>query len=103
MCGIAGMMAPPAGRVTREAVTRMAARLRHRGPDDGGDWLDSGERVGLGHRRLSILDLSSAGRQPMVSPSGRYVLTFNGEVYNFEELRRFLESAGLRFRSQSDT
>src|SRR5437899_1408962 len=103
MCGIAGMMAPPAGRVTREAVTRMAARLRHRGPDDGGDWLDSGERVGLGHRRLSILDLSSAGRQPMVSPSGRYVLTFNGEVYNFEELRRFLESAGFRFRSQSDT
>jgi glycosyltransferase involved in cell wall biosynthesis len=70
----------------------MADRLYHRGPDDGGAWVDEAAGIALGHRRLSILDLSPAGHQPMVSPSGRYVIAFNGEVYNHLALRRDLEN-----------
>lgn len=81
----------------------MAQLLSHRGPDDSGVWLDPDAGVGLGHRRLSILDLSVAGRQPMVSASGRWVVSFNGELYNFRELRREMESAGVPFRGGSDT
>jgi asparagine synthase (glutamine-hydrolysing) len=70
----------------------MAEAIRHRGPDDGGVWLDEVAGIALSHRRLSILDLSPAGHQPMVSPSGRYVIAFNGEIYNHLELRRDLEN-----------
>src|SRR5688572_986267 len=83
----------------------MAASLRHRGPDDRGVWTDPEAGVALGFRRLSIMDLSEAGAQPMISATGRYVIAFNGEVYNFERLRARLESDGLSrgWRGHSDT
>jgi asparagine synthase (glutamine-hydrolysing) len=81
----------------------MTDALRHRGPDAGGTWTDVGERIALGHRRLSILDLSAAGAQPMHSGSGRYVITYNGEIYNFRALRSELEQKGVQFVGHSDT
>ncbi len=81
----------------------MADCLLHRGPDDGGSWADGEVGIGFGHRRLSIIDLSAAGRQPMLSANGRYVLTYNGEIYNAPELRRECEAAGIAFRGTSDT
>ena len=81
----------------------MAHQLAHRGPDDSGAWTDVKAGTALGHRRLSILDLSPTGRQPMVSEGGRFVITYNGEVYNFQELRRELEALGHTFRGHSDT
>ena len=77
--------------------------MAHRGPDDAGVYLTPDGRLGLGHRRLSILDLSSLGHQPMVSPEGRYWIVFNGEIYNFRELRKDLQAKGYDFRSESDT
>jgi asparagine synthase (glutamine-hydrolysing) len=81
----------------------MADRLTHRGPDDEGTWLDGAAGVALGHRRLSILELSPSGAQPMASASGRSVLAFNGEIYNHDELRRRLDGPGRRWRGRSDT
>src|SRR5579864_4213160 len=82
----------------------MSRALVHRGPDHAGVWLDEKAGVALGHQRLAILDLSAAGNQPMLSPDGRYVATYNGEIYNFEELRRLLsEEAGVNWRGGSDT
>jgi asparagine synthase (glutamine-hydrolysing) len=102
MCGITGYFAHNCDLVEWEASLQNAVRaLHHRGPDAGGVWLD--DRVGLGHRRLSILDLSARGRQPMASPSGRYVMVYNGEVYNFRDVRRELESAGQTFTSSGDS
>jgi asparagine synthase (glutamine-hydrolysing) len=104
MCGITGFWNPLGLQREDEAsLRRMVATLRHRGPDDDGLWLDSDAGIGLGHRRLSILDLSPLGRQPMVSTDGRWVLIYNGEIYNFRELRRVLEATGVRFRGHSDT
>ena len=104
MCGIAGFVFYDAAQGTREEVLRrMTASLSHRGPDGDGHWLDPSGIVALGHRRLAIVDLSEGGRQPMVSHSGRFVVTYNGEIYNFLELRRELEAAGCRFTSHSDT
>lgn len=102
MCGIAGVVQQK-GEVSREKLVAMTDRLARRGPDGAGYWLNVSAQVGLGHRRLSILDLSAAGAQPMVSPSGRYHITFNGEIYNFRELRAELETKGIRFRGHSDT
>src|ERR1035438_2278236 len=106
MCGIAGFL-DGSGSDTRdmlnEVVGRMTATLRHRGPDDGGVWVDPAAGVALGHRRLSIIDLSPTGAQPMASSCGRYVLVFNGEIYNFREVRTELISRGVRFRGSSDT
>jgi asparagine synthase (glutamine-hydrolysing) len=106
MCGIVGFVdgstASPAEEM-RAIVGRMSASLIHRGPDDGGVWADPASGVALGHRRLSILDLSPEGHQPMRSADGRFVIVFNGEIYNFAELRDALESAGHRFRGHSDT
>jgi asparagine synthase (glutamine-hydrolysing) len=105
MCGIAGvLMAGPAGEYELGAtVRRMTDRLVHRGPDDSGVWVDPQAGVGLGSRRLAIVDLSPAGHQPMSSSCGRYVIAYNGEVYNFEELRRDLEPQGRKFHGHSDT
>ena len=105
MCGIAGLVDTRPGDPTalRDALTRMTASLAHRGPDGADLWTDGAWGVGLGHRRLSIVDLSDAGRQPMVSACGRYVLTYNGEIYNAPELAAELESAGAAFRGHSDT
>lgn len=84
-------------------VRAMACALVHRGPDDAGVWIDEGAALGMGFRRLAILDLSPAGHQPMQSRSGRYVMTLNGEIYNFRELRGQLERSGYQFRGHSDT
>jgi len=84
-------------------VSEMIETMRYRGPDDSGTWAEATAGLGLGHARLSILDLSPEGHQPMVSASGRYVITFNGEVYNFAEVRRELEKQGICFRGHSDT
>jgi asparagine synthase (glutamine-hydrolysing) len=106
MCAIVGCIAPHADR---EALLRQVAsgmqRLAHRGPDDEGSWAETsqGTTVAFGHRRLSILDLSPSGHQPMVSSSGRYVIVFNGEIYNFREVRSALDSGGAALRSSGDT
>lgn len=108
MCGIAGFLEPNSRRSPEElevVALRMANTLRHRGPDDGGAWADAEAGVALGMRRLAILDLSQAGHQPMQSSSGRYVIVYNGEIYNYEELRRELKAQdGVpAFRGHSDT
>lgn len=107
MCGIAGLLVPP-GRQSleehlRAQIRHMSTTLAHRGPDDSGEWVDGEAQIALGHRRLSILDLSPLGHQPMTSESGRFVIVYNGEVYNYRDLRRDLEKCGHAFRSQSDT
>ncbi len=102
MCGIAGVWGDPQGDLEQTAW-RMVGALRSRGPDDAGVWCEKDIPLALGHARLSILDLSPEGHQPMASRSGRYVITYNGEVYNFEELRRDLSRAGYGFRGRSDT
>jgi len=103
MCGIAGILSPHAGCVAQDLLRRMTDTLHHRGPDDSDLWLDEAAGLGLGHRRLSILDLSPLGRQPMHSASGRFVICFNGEVFNFARLRAELEPLGHAFRGGSDT
>jgi asparagine synthase (glutamine-hydrolysing) len=105
MCGIAGVLiSSTAARSTRERdALAMADTLAHRGPDDQGIWTDLEAGVALTHRRLSIVDLSPAGHQPMTSADGRFVITYNGEIYNFQEIRPELEARGIRFRGHSDT
>lgn len=100
MCGIAGAVGEGAQTLT-PLVDTMMARLAHRGPDDAGLWAEPD--VALGHRRLSILDLTSAGRQPMASADGRYTITYNGEIYNYVELRDALRQRGHAFRTETDT
>ena len=90
-----------APRLTAQALERACASLAHRGPDDEGIHVDG--PVGLGHRRLSIIDVSAAGRQPMTNEDETVWLTYNGEIYNFRELRRLLEARGHRFRSHTDS
>jgi asparagine synthase (glutamine-hydrolysing) len=106
MCGLAGFLlrspGPQADALGR-TVSAMAERLRLRGPDDSGEWADGEAGIALGFRRLAIIDLSPAGHQPMTSASGRFVIAFNGEIYNFRALRAELEALGVRFRSHSDT
>jgi asparagine synthase (glutamine-hydrolysing) len=106
VCGIAGFLrsgSGGSGDQDADLVRRMADALHHRGPDDSGVWVDDAAGLAFGHRRLSIIDLSPLGHQPMVSRSGRTVLIYNGEVYNHRELRAELEGAGVEFRSESDT
>lgn len=101
MCGIAGYIQIRPQDDAAAALPHMAAAIAHRGPDGDGVWND--DLCGLGHTRLAIIDLSTAASQPMHSRDGRYVLTYNGEVYNFKELRSELEAAGCAFGSRSDT
>src|SRR3954465_2058092 len=105
MCGIAGIFSN--ARIDEQSVARMIGPIAHRGPDDQGIWIDADAGIGLGHRRLAIVDLSPAGHQPMSSADGRFVLTFNGEIYNHAELRRELEQRGAvpegGWRGHSDT
>ena len=99
MCGISGT----AGSVDGEALGRMTEALVHRGPDDGGVFVDESAAIGLGNRRLAILDLSLKGHMPMTSPETGITLTYNGEIYNYRELRRELSAMGHRFASDTDT
>lgn len=108
MCGIAGFVSavPRPGEGLAQTAQAMAAALAHRGPDDEGVWTDAQACVALAHRRLSVVDLSPQGHQPMASASGRYVIAFNGEIYNFEAVRRQLEEtmpAPIGWRGHSDT
>jgi asparagine synthase (glutamine-hydrolysing) len=105
MCGLTGYIDyRPATRQAREAiVAAMAQTLYHRGPDDGGVWVDAEAGAALGFRRLSIIDLSPLGHQPMVSADGRYVIVFNGEIYNFQDIRARLAQQGVVPRGHSDT
>ncbi|AXA80007.1 MULTISPECIES: asparagine synthase (glutamine-hydrolyzing) [Achromobacter] len=101
MCGIAGFLNLDGAPAAPELVKRMTDAIAHRGPDGEGCWTEG--PVGLGHRRLAIIDLSPSGHQPMRSGDGRYSLTYNGELYNYRELREELEAKGYRFGSTSDT
>lgn len=105
MCGIAGIFAYhyAASPVERAELLRIRDRMAARGPDGAGAWLSPDGRIGLGHRRLSIIDVSEAGAQPMASADGAHLITYNGEIYNYRKLRRELEARGHAFRTQSDT
>lgn len=106
MCGLAGFISVQSRVGTAEVyVEQMTRSITHRGPDDFGCWIDYDQKVALGHRRLSILDLSSAGHQPMMSGSGRYLMVFNGEIYNHLDCRAVLEKSSMlvNWRSSSDT
>ena len=99
MCGIVGLVQREA--VSSELLDEAARQLWRRGPDDAGVWSENG--AGLGHRRLSVIDPSSAGHQPMVSPDGRYVIVFNGEIYNHMEVREELGNDGWKGHSDTET
>ena len=106
MCGVVGLLriSASAPHLNLSALAdEMSHTLTHRGPDADGVWVDEAQGVAFGHRRLSIIDLSSTGAQPMVSASGRYVLTYNGELYNHPALRVKLEQVGFHFAGTSDT
>lgn len=100
MCGIAGLWQKDAGNRHIEA---MLASIWHRGPDNQGIWPNTSKQLYLGQQRLSIIDLSPGGHQPMLSETGRVAITYNGEIYNFQEIRQELEQSGINFRSSSDT
>lgn len=101
MCGIAGLINLDGAPTSAALLQRMTDAIAHRGPDGEGQWVEG--NVGLGHRRLSIIDLSPAAQQPMLSGDHRFVLSYNGEIYNFRELRAELEASGCQFRSRSDS
>ncbi|MFH1738284.1 MAG: asparagine synthase (glutamine-hydrolyzing) [bacterium] len=103
MCGILVSFHSGDKTVDPDTFRSLLDTLSHRGPDDSGIWSDSGGQITLGHRRLSILDLSPLGHQPMHSHDGRWTIVYNGEIYNWQELRENLESAGVSFRSHTDT
>ena len=102
MCGISGIFRSVGG-VDAGQITRLNDALVHRGPDDAGVWVSKDRKIGLGHRRLSIVDLSPTGKQPMHSGTGRFIAVYNGEIYNFRELRDDLMKLGQLFRGTSDT
>lgn len=103
MCGIAGILTTSSDGVSGATLDRMKDALQHRGPDDRGTYICGDRQAGLAHTRLAILDLSSTGHQPMSEGDGRYWITFNGEIYNFRQLRSRLEGEGEIFHSQTDT
>ena len=101
MCGIAGLIHLSGEPVSALILKRMTDAIAHRGPDGEGQWIEG--NVGIGHRRLAIIDLTAAGQQPMMSNDQRYILTYNGEIYNYRELRIELEALGYQFRSNTDS
>ena len=101
MCGITGLINLDGAPVSPVILKKMTDAIAHRGPDGEGHWIEG--HVGLGHRRLSIIDLSPAGQQPMISADHRFVLSYNGEIYNYRELRAELEAQGYLFRSKTDS
>src|SRR5690242_11462404 len=101
MCGITGYICFDNSKADRLTIERMNNSINHRGPDDEGVFIDG--NVGIGHRRLSILDLSSAGHQPMLSSDGKFAIVFNGEIFNYNEIRKKLVNLGHKFISQTDT
>lgn len=103
MCGIAGLRTSASAAELERRVDLMTTRLAHRGPDGSGHWIDADAGIALGHRRLAIVDLSAAGHQPMSSAGGQFVITYNGELYNTDEIRTALARAGVTFRGSSDT
>src|ERR1700746_2891442 len=105
MCGLNGIFAYHAAANSPDETELLMVRdaMRARGPDASGMWWSTDRRCGLGHRRLSILDLLDRASQPMASADGKMVITFNGEIYNYQALRVELEAAGARFRTTSDT
>ena len=105
MCGLNGIFAYHSAASSPAEAELLATReaMRRRGPDGAGIWWSEDRRCGLGHRRLSILDLSERASQPMISEDGRLVVVFNGEIYNYPTLRKELEAEGVRFRTTSDT
>src|SRR3954454_7081446 len=103
MCGIAGIVNVRGTPVEPAEISHLTNLMAHRGPDGAGIWFSADRNVALGHRRLAIIDPGAGGYQPMSSADGRYVIVYNGEIYNFLELRRELEAQGAVFRSQSDT
>lgn len=106
MCGITGVLYSQP-KLNHDdflsLMNGMGSTLKHRGPDDHGEWVDANNGIGLAHTRLSIIDLSNAGRQPMKSKNNRYVIIFNGEIYNYLEIRSELEKSGISFKGRSDT
>ena len=105
MCGVTGILQRSTSVESLERnIHHMRDALAHRGPDDKGSWIDGESgRIALGHRRLAVVDLSPRGAQPMTSTDERYVLVFNGEIYNFRQLRETLQHRGHRFNGTSDT
>src|SRR5262245_23189509 len=105
MCGINGIYAYhyAANLIDRTELLRTRDHMAARGPDGKGEWISDDGRIAFGHRRLSIIDLSETGAQPMASADGSLIVTFNGEIYNYRALRHDLEAKGRIFRSQSDT
>src|SRR5690606_6249441 len=99
MCGIAGF----SGHFREELLGRMGSMIAHRGPDASGTYFDAACGLGLAHRRLSIIDLTKAGHQPMWDAANRVIISFNGEIYNYRELRADLVAAGFVFKGHSDT
>lgn len=103
MCGFAGLLLTAGNSVSESVLQKMGGAIQHRGPDSAGVWLSENKALGLVHQRLAIQDLSELGHQPMRSNSGRYIIAFNGEVYNFKTMAAELESFGHRFNGHSDT
>src|ERR1700676_3806067 len=105
MCGIAGIFSynDAANGVDRSELIAMGDHMKRLGPDGSGIWIVDDGRIGLAHRRLAIIDLSDNGLQPMQTDDGRFVVSFNGEIYNYKELRSSLRARGYRFRTESDT
>lgn len=107
MCGIAGVMAINRSKFDRNFLEKilplMCRTIEHRGPDSQGCWIDEEGRLGLGHTRLSILDLSASGHQPITSQCGRWVLSYNGEIYSKNEMAERLKAAGIGLKGSSDT
>jgi len=103
MWGIVGFRTNRDFSQLKESLPQVTSKLIHRGPDDTGLFFDREAGVGLGHRRLSVIDLSEAGRQPMASDDGMVHIVYNGEIYNFQDIRTTLEGRGHRFRTETDT